>query len=203
MLPPLDITNKLLVQLVYLKEDGLKPEGVITEWLADIEPDVKAMAASSSHFSNFAISAKKKFLALPPEQRGSFLCTSVELDCITQHLCQLGVTRRTFPTPSGDNGDIRERRASVSNQTVVDLEQFRVAEGQPQKLTFQWLHCLTGLDTSRLPSFVKSTMGTYSKLGGGLEGGGGGGGGGGGRGGDGGGGKGRRGGAGGVGGGGR
>ncbi|GFO20613.1 hypothetical protein PoB_004711800 [Plakobranchus ocellatus] len=121
------------------------------------------MAASSSHFSNFAISAKKKFLALQPEQRESFLCTSVELDCITQHLSQLGVTRRTFPAPSGDNGDIRERRASVSNQTVVDLEQFRVAEGQPQKLTFQWLHCLTGLDTSRLPSFVKSTMGTYSK----------------------------------------
>ncbi|KAK3764508.1 hypothetical protein RRG08_009190 [Elysia crispata] len=74
MLPPIDhVSNKLLVQLAYLKEEGQKPDRVITNWLTEIQPDVGLMAASESHFSHLAVTAKKKFVALPADEVDTFL----------------------------------------------------------------------------------------------------------------------------------
>ncbi|GFR85261.1 secretory carrier-associated membrane protein [Elysia marginata] len=159
MLPAIDeVTNKLLVQLAYIKEEGQKPDRVITDWLTEIQPDVGLMAASESHFSHLSVLTKRKFVALPASERDAFLQKYVDLSVISDSLTPLGITRKSF-----NDTNVAIVPVSITNQVVVDLEQFRVLEGQSQKRIFQLLFALTAVDMTRLVSLVKSTMKAYTK----------------------------------------
>ncbi|GFS22531.1 zinc finger BED domain-containing protein [Elysia marginata] len=128
---------------------------VAQEAMRTLEPFYEATTKLSSekHISLSKIIPMVKILG---SERDAFLQEYVDLSV---SLTPLGITRKSF-----NDTTLVIVPVSITNQVVVDFEQFRVLEGQSQKRIFQLLFALTAVDMTLLVSVVKSTMKAYAKL---------------------------------------
>ncbi|GFN81449.1 tRNA:m(4)x modification enzyme trm13 [Plakobranchus ocellatus] len=154
------VTNKLLVQLWFLKEKDKKPWTVIDDWLAKIDSRVTLMERSASHFCNLVNSTIRRFEEMEESELGEFLALPVDLDTISPELSTLGVTKSTFskPPPVISTG-------IITNQAVVDFEAYRVQQGLPKTRAVDWLHNFyPAVKGSAIQCAVSSALKAYNGL---------------------------------------
>ncbi|GFO18369.1 ATP-binding cassette sub-family e member 1 [Plakobranchus ocellatus] len=128
------VTQKLLVQLYYLREEGSKPWSEVEDWLVKIFPAALPHRRRVRHLTESAIT---NFLKATDVDL--FLAQDVDFDYISDSLSKYKITRATFASPPSSACDHK-----IDNKTVVDIDLARKDLNYPKALTLKWIYHLTG-----------------------------------------------------------
>ncbi|GFO19536.1 hypothetical protein PoB_004604100 [Plakobranchus ocellatus] len=146
-LPPITVTNKLILQLHALRQEGNESWKKLETWFLSICPEV-----ASARIRPLVEKTIKKVEILTDKERDQFLSLSLDLDFISTKLSSVGITRATIrhpPSPGSLN--------SVNCGLVIELEQFCKTNNIPKDIFYQWLAAFY-VDISRTV-FEKSVCG--------------------------------------------
>ncbi|KAL3832214.1 hypothetical protein ACJMK2_023874 [Sinanodonta woodiana] len=116
-LPQVEYTNKLLLQLHFLCEDGGRSGKELHLWVKKLFP---TLVFPSQRITRHIDRLLLKFQAMSSSDLPAFLSSKVNLDFISEALSERGVFRNF--------DDAAYIKGVVSNQIVLDLESFRIHE---------------------------------------------------------------------------
>ncbi|XP_059171883.1 uncharacterized protein LOC131952959 [Physella acuta] len=162
---PKDIVrnNKILVQLSHLREEGHFSWSQVDVWVEEIFPESRLMEGALTRFRNMIDAARSTFSTLEPDLKEDFLNKDIDFNYISKTCDSLGITRSTISNPPDTPLD---PPLNICNELIIDLEIFRRSHSHllNKKFLIRWLHCLTGLNISKLPSAVDSVFKKYTFL---------------------------------------
>ncbi|KAL8572448.1 hypothetical protein ACOMHN_005594 [Nucella lapillus] len=164
-LPEVQLTNRLLLQLKLLQAEGKKSSKDVSKWFDMLFPDV---SYPSTRLSGALDRLEKKVQAVQREDGDidSFLKTEVDFDFVSSSLSKVGLKRGQLLTER--EWTRPDHLETLTHENVINIEQFRTKERQPDTFTCQWIKKLSpkheASPDSLLKKSTKKLMETYRSL---------------------------------------
>ncbi|KAL8606919.1 hypothetical protein ACOMHN_048715 [Nucella lapillus] len=164
-LPKVQLTNRLLLQLKLLQAEGKKNSKDVSKWFDMLFPDV---SYPSTRLSGALDRLEKKVQAVQREDGDidSFLKTEVDFDFVSSSLSKVGLKRGQLLTER--EWTRPDHLETLTHENVINIEQFRTKERQPDTFTCQWIKKLSpkheASPDSLLKKSTKKLMETYRSL---------------------------------------
>ncbi|KAL8610059.1 hypothetical protein ACOMHN_045457 [Nucella lapillus] len=164
-LPEVQLTNRLLLQLKLLQTERKKSSKDVSKWFDMLFPDV---SYPSTRLSGVLDRLEKKVQAVQREDGDidSFLKTEVDFDFVSSSLSKVGLKRGQLLTER--EWTRPDHLETLTHENVINIEQFRTKERQPDTFTCQWIKKLSpkheASSDSLLKKSTKKLMETYRSL---------------------------------------